>query len=161
VNVRRLWGVLAVFLVLTGCAERTGVDAERSAAPTGAADLLAPINLARVVPAAATGTTELPDSEGQTLHVEEPFLTITHLEAASVVQQQTTWGLNITLTEEDGAVFSRWTEEHTGEQAAMIVDGEIVSAPMIHEPIPGREISISGQYSRSEAQALLHQITGR
>ncbi|WP_154814402.1 SecDF P1 head subdomain-containing protein [Actinophytocola xinjiangensis] len=158
---RRFWGVVVLLVALVGCSETTGGSAERTAAPTGAADLLAPIDLARVVPAPGEGTTALPDSEGQTLHVEEPFLTITRLEGATVEQQQTTWGLNITMTPEDGDVFAEWTGAHTGEQVAMIVDGQIVSAPMIQGAIPGGKVSISGQYSQSEAQALLHQITGR
>ncbi|GAB3449732.1 SecDF P1 head subdomain-containing protein [Actinophytocola sediminis] len=158
---RRLCGLLVVLFVLAGCSERVGGASERTEPPTGAADLSAPIELARVAPTAGPGTTELPDPDGTTLHVEEPFLTITRLEQATAQLQQTTWGLAITLTEDDGKVFSRWTEEHTGEQVAMIVDDEIVSAPVIQQAIPGREVSISGSYTKSEAEALLHKITGR
>lgn len=158
---RWLRGVLAVVLVLSGCSESTGGTANRTAAPTGSADLASPIELARVSPTATPETTALPDPEGMTLHVEEPFLTITRLERASVTQQQTTWGLTITLTEEDGEVFAGWTEDHIGERAAMIVDDEIVSAPTIQSAIPGGEVSISGPYTQTEAQALLHRITGR
>jgi preprotein translocase subunit SecD len=160
--VRRLWGVLAILLMIAGCTgERVAGTPDRTEAPAGAFDLETPIELARVSQTATEATTEMVDQDGSPLHVEAPFLTVTRLDRATVEMQQTTWGLAITLTEEDGAVFSRWTEEHTGEQVAMIVGGEVVSAPAIQEPIPGREVSISAQYTQSEAQALLHEITGR
>ena len=158
---RRLLGVV-LLLVLAGCTtEQVAGTPDRTQAPTGAFDLSSPIELARVSPTATDATTELVDPDGLPLHVEEPFLTITRLEGAKVEHQQTTWGLAITMTEEDGEVFSQWTEEHTGEQVAMIVGDEVVSAPMIQGAIPGGEVSISGQYTQSEAQALLHEITGR
>lgn len=159
---RRLWGVLVVLLALAACTtERVAGSPDRTQAPTGPIDLEVPIELARVVPTATGSTTELVDQDGLPLHVEDPFLTVDRLERAVVQHQQTTWGLLITLTEEDGEVFSSWTAEHTGERVAMIVDGEVVSAPMIQSPIEGREVAITAQYTQKEAQALLHEITGR
>lgn len=159
---RRLWGVLIVLLALTACStERVAGIPDRTQAPTGPIDLEVPIELARVSPAATESTTEMADQDGLALHVEDPFLTVTRLDRAVVEHQQTTWGLLITLTEEDGEVFSRWTAEHTGERVAMIVDGEVVSAPSIQSPIEGREVAIAGPCTQSEAQALLHEITGR
>lgn len=158
---RRFLGVL-VLLVLAGCStEEVAGTPDRTQAPTGAFDLETPIELARVSPTATDATTEMTDQDGLPLQVEEPFLTITRLERASVEHQQTTWGLSIAMTKDDGEVFARWTEEHVGEQVAMIVGDEVVSAPAIQDAITGGEVSISGQYTQSEAQALLHDITGR
>lgn len=158
----RLWGVLVILLALTACTtERVAGNPDRTRAPAGPIDLEVPIELARVVPTATGSTTELVDQDGLPLHVEDPFLTVNRLDRAVVERQQTTWGLLIRLTEKDGEVFSRWTAEHTGERVAMIVDAEVVSAPVIQTPIEGREVVIAAQYTKEEAQALLHEITGR
>ncbi|MPZ84830.1 MAG: hypothetical protein GEV28_32370 [Actinophytocola sp.] len=164
---RRLWGVLVVLLVLAGCTtERVGGDPDRTEAPTGPLDLEIPIELARVSPAAAGKSTDartLPEPDGNKLAVDEPFLTITRLEHAKTQVEHNTgnWSLLITMTEEDGAVLSRWTAEHIGARVAMIADGVIVSAPMVQSPIPGREVTITARYTRDEAEALLNRITGR
>lgn len=159
---RRLWGVLVVLLMVAGCSAETVDGApDRTQAPTGPTDLASPIELARVAPTATAATTQRTDQDGATLNVEQPFLTITRLDRAAVEFQQSTWVLAITLTEEDRTVFADWTAEHTGEQAAMIVDDEVVFAPTIQEPIASEVVIISAQYTQDEATALLHKITGR
>ena len=158
---RRLRGVLAMLLLLTGCGEQVSGDPRRTEAPAGPFDVAVPVEMARVSPTATEETTSLPDPNGVTLHVEEPFLRISRLVHAEVQSQQGSWGLLIELTEEDGAVFGDWTATHTGERVAMIVDGEVASAPQIQSAIPGGEVVITGQYTQAEAQALLHEITGR
>ena len=157
---RRVWGVLVVLLVLAGCTtERVGGRPDRTEAPKGPFDLAVPIELARVSPTETP--TDLPDPEGVTLFLDEPFLTVTRLEHAEVQSQQGNWGLRIELTQDDGEVFGEWTEAHIGERVAMVVDGEIASAPQISQAIPGGEVVISGRYTQTEARALLNKITGR
>ena len=50
--------------------------------------------------------------------------------------------------------FKKLTTEHVGEQFAIVLDGEILSAPRINEPIPGGRGQISGNFTLNEAQEL-------
>ena len=50
--------------------------------------------------------------------------------------------------------FKKLTTEHVGEQFAIVLDGEILSAPLINEPIPDGRGQISGNFTLNEAQEL-------
>ena len=161
---RRLLGLVLLVLV-TGCTtESVGGDPQRTEAPTGPVDLAVPLELARVLPTPSPSVPPSPGPDGVPLTIdEEPFLTITRLDGAKTQLDQNTgqWTLIITLTEDDSATFAEWTGEHIGEQAAIIVDGEIVSAPQIQSEIPGPEVQISGDFTRDDVEGLLHDLTGR
>jgi preprotein translocase subunit SecD len=71
-----------------------------------------------------------------------------------------TWVVTIDLTAGDAAVFERWTAENTGSQLAIVVDGEVVTAPVIQSAITGGSVQIAGNYTREEAEELAEAITG-
>ena len=50
--------------------------------------------------------------------------------------------------------FKKLTTEHVGEQFAIVLDGEVLSAPEIKEPIPGGRGQISGNFTVQEARDL-------
>ncbi|MBM3835639.1 MAG: protein translocase subunit SecD [Verrucomicrobia bacterium] len=51
-------------------------------------------------------------------------------------------------------IFGRVTRENVGRLLAIVLDGELYSAPRINEPIPGGNASISGQFTVQEAYDL-------
>ena len=96
--------------------------------------------------------------------LEEPFLTIERIEGGKIefsTNGSSQWVLNLNLTEEDGETFGDWTTDHVGEQAAMVVDGEVLVAPSIMSPITEGEIQVSGNYTQDDVRGLLDKITGR
>jgi preprotein translocase subunit SecD len=50
--------------------------------------------------------------------------------------------------------FARLTTEHVGERFAIVLDGKVLSAPAIREPIPGGRGQISGGFSLQGAKDL-------
>ena len=61
--------------------------------------------------------------------------------------------LNLTRQGED--IWAPYTANHVGEQAAFVLDTEVVSAPQINGPIPpGQQTSITGSFTQVEAKNL-------
>ena len=50
--------------------------------------------------------------------------------------------------------FAKLTTEHVNERFAIVLDGKVLSAPVIREPIPGGRGQISGGFSLQEAKDL-------
>lgn len=59
-----------------------------------------------------------------------------------------------TLTPESAEIFRRITQANVGRQLAIVVDGVLLSAPVIRAEIPGGSAVISGDFSRVEAVQL-------
>ncbi|MQX35258.1 protein translocase subunit SecD [Roseospira navarrensis] len=53
-----------------------------------------------------------------------------------------------------GSRFGRVTQENVGENLAIVLDGQVISAPVIREPILGGSGVISGRFSVQETQDL-------
>lgn len=62
--------------------------------------------------------------------------------------------VSITFDSEGGQRFARMTQQYTGELFAIILDGQIISAPRINEPILGGSSLISGSFSVESANQL-------
>lgn len=174
----RLLVVVAV-LALAGCTVRTG----GSPAPTrsgsgpavsGPVDLAVPVELCPVLSMVPSGGANPPpappssspsvvqDAEGTEYELDAPFLTIERIENGGIeLATGSQWVLNLELTAEDGKTFGDWTTEHIGEQAAMVIEGEVLFAPSIQSAILDGKVQISGNYTQTEAQDLLDRITGR
>ena len=68
--------------------------------------------------------------------------------------------VDFTLQPEGKDLFAAYTAEHTGDIFAIVLDGKIISAPSINEPIPGGQVQISqnstiGGYPLAAAQNLV------
>lgn len=174
-------GVVALLLV-GGCTSRVGGESSSgpssAAGSVGAVDLAVPVELSHVVsttpsdsPTApstsqsvspSASPSSVPDADGNTYVLDEPFLTIERIEGGNVeFVSGNQWVLNLELTDEDGDTFGDWTADHIGEQAAVVIDGEVLVAPTIQDAIPGGDIQISGDYTQDDVRDLLDKITGR
>ncbi len=92
-------------------------------------------------------------------------LTGRYLKRAELVFGQSAGGglsnepiVSITFNEEGAALFEKITRENTGELLAIFLDGEVVSAPRINEPIVGGQAIISGNFAVEEARALVRNL---
>lgn len=59
---------------------------------------------------------------------------------------------------EGAALFESITTEHTGQMLAIILDGEVISSPVIREPIAGGTATISGNFTPQEGRDLVQNL---
>ena len=62
--------------------------------------------------------------------------------------------VSINFNEEGGAKFARLTTDNVGHRFAIILDGKVLSAPNINEPILGGSAQISGNFTTESANSL-------
>jgi preprotein translocase subunit SecD len=62
--------------------------------------------------------------------------------------------VSITFDQAGGAKFARLTTENVGKPFAIVLDGKILSAPNIQEPILGGQARISGSFTTESANQL-------
>ena len=62
--------------------------------------------------------------------------------------------VNITFNTEGGAKFAKLTTQNVGKPFAIILDGKVLSAPNINEPILGGSAQISGHFTAESAGQL-------
>ena len=62
--------------------------------------------------------------------------------------------VNFRFDARGAAIFGDYTAANVGELFAIVVDGEIVSVPMINGPIPGGAGFVEGAFTVEEAEAL-------
>ncbi|MCX9147499.1 protein translocase subunit SecD [Erythrobacter sp. WG] len=73
---------------------------------------------------------------------------------AGVDQQTNRNVVNITFDGQGGAKFAKLTSENVGKPFAIILDGKVLSAPSINEPIVGGRAQISGSFTPESANTL-------
>ncbi len=64
----------------------------------------------------------------------------------------------IKFNKEGGDLFGNITKDNVGEQLAIFLDGELISAPRINEPIIGGTAIISGGFDPNEARELAQNL---
>ena len=69
-------------------------------------------------------------------------------------QQTNEPAVTIQFDSEGGQKFARMTQQNTGKLFAIILDGQVISAPQIREPIFGGISQISGSFTVESANAL-------
>ena len=90
----------------------------------------------------------------------EKGLTGKYVERSGVFPDPVTGSLKISLrfNTEGAKLFGEITRENVGHQMAIILDGELYSAPNINEPILGGNCEISGSYEVKEAYELANVL---
>jgi preprotein translocase subunit SecD len=73
---------------------------------------------------------------------------------AGVDQQNGQNIVNIAFDGQGGAKFAKLTSENVGKPFAIILDGQVLSAPNINEPIIGGRAQISGSFTPESANTL-------
>ena len=87
-------------------------------------------------------------------------LTGADLEKADVTFDQTTGkpAISLKFTQEGGQKFTQITKRNVGKPLAIVLDEEIVSAPIVQEEITGGSAQISGDFTLDEAKNLTIQL---
>jgi preprotein translocase subunit SecD len=83
------------------------------------------------------------------------FLEGTEIASAQAVQNTTGvgWVVSLTFESQGAQVWGEYTTNNVGKLVAFTLDGEVVSAPSINQPIFG-PTEIQGQFSQQEAEQL-------
>lgn len=108
------------------------------------------------------GYTELPgkkDKEGKREVASYLVKSRADLEGEHVVQAWPAlnpegWVIHLKLDSAGSKTFADLTSAHIGENLAIIVDGEVLSAPTLRSAITGGNAEISGKFTQEEAQEL-------
>ena len=64
----------------------------------------------------------------------------------------------LTFDSEGAALFAKVTRDNPGRQLAIVLDGEVYSAPAINEPITGGSAQITGDFTSTEAFELVNVL---
>lgn len=95
--------------------------------------------------------------QGQPEVVERrPRLTGEHLSRAFPSTDATTneFVLSFQMDSQGARIFCRITREYTGERFAILLDGQVLTAPRINEPICGGSGQITGNFTAASASEL-------
>ena len=92
----------------------------------------------------------------------ETVVTNSDIAHAEVVQVDATPAFSVAMrfTTEGATKMRRATEGHIGRPLAILLDGVVVMAPVIRSPVD-TEASITGTYTRPEAEKIVAGIIGR
>jgi preprotein translocase subunit SecD len=95
------------------------------------------------------------DDEGRYYLLGSPLVSGKHLENAQT-QYDDLGRPTVTLdfNNEGTKLFDRATAENVGSQIAIVLDGVVISAPVVQERISGGKAQISGNFTAAEAQRL-------
>ena len=98
----------------------------------------------------------VPDRGGYLVVRKIPSITGQHLKNARRSEDEITGRSQVVfwLTADGVRLFERVTEQNVGNGLAIVLDGEVRSAPTIKERIPGESASIEGQFTVEEASDL-------
>lgn len=91
--------------------------------------------------------------------VYHTVMTGADLDSATVGQDNSgQYVINFTLTQKGSTVFGDYTSKNVGKYLAITLDKQVISAPVINQPILGGQGSISGSFTLESANALAVQL---
>lgn len=105
-------------------------------------------------------TCERPDEDGQVVKylLSKSVIEGTDLESASagIPQNEVNWVVNIDIGGIGEDVFAKVSDAlvPTGQQFAIVLDGEVISAPTMNGRIPNGQAEISGNFTEESATSL-------
>ena len=101
--------------------------------------------------------TDVIEGKEQTLRLlvkQRPDLTGERVTAANPFYDVQGYGVAMKLDSEGGKMFGDLTAANVGQRLAIMLDGDVQSAPSIRQPIYGGEAVITGRFSDEEARNL-------
>ena len=95
------------------------------------------------------------------VHIDpSPQITSRDIERAFVIAVQGGFEVALEFTPEGSTRFTAFTTQCVGSRTAIVVEGILVSSPLISQPISGGAANISGSFSIDEARKLAASIMG-
>ena len=96
----------------------------------------------------------------ETLNVEKKvLLDQTALKSAvASTGWQDYWQVDFSLTPSGTGQFAEVTGQNIGKRLAIVIDGQLITAPIIQSPITGGKGQITGNFTEQEAKNLAAKI---
>jgi hypothetical protein len=119
------------------------------------------VRLAEQVPGPGLREVALPGNRRIYLH-QEAIVGNSDIARAELAQNAGVPGFNISVTFTAGgaAKMSTATQGHLGRPMAILLDGDVVMAPVVRSPISNSAM-ITGNYTKAEADRIVNGIVGR
>ncbi|MFP5068321.1 protein translocase subunit SecD [Pseudonocardia nantongensis] len=98
--------------------------------------------------------------DGSTKYVLAPsFIEGTEIDSAQAQQDPNGggWVVSLTFKSAGAETWGQYTSQNIGKNVAFVLDGDVVSAPSINQPIYG-QTQISGQFNQERAQDLAQTL---
>jgi hypothetical protein len=104
----------------------------------------------------------LPGSIGRIYLHQETIVSNSDIARAEVVQGAgvSRFNISVTFTADGAAKMLKATQDHLGRPVAILLDGDVVMAPVVKSPIAGAAM-ITGNYTRADAERIVAGIVGR
>lgn len=126
-------------------------DSERVIAEAEAGQRTLPVGF-RIVPYVSEREGE--EITERLLVKQRPDFTGDSVTRAFAYFDQAGWGVSLSLDSEGARLFDDVASRHRGDRMAIILDGEIQSAPVLQADYYGGRAQITGQFSETEARNL-------
>ena len=109
----------------------------------------------------ATGLTEMIfEMTGESFYLhKEVLVDQSNIDTAIVTTQNKRPAILLVLTREGTRKFAELTQRNVGKRCAMILNGELVSAPRIMAPIVEGRAILAGNFTESEANRIAEELS--
>ncbi len=131
--------------------------AQATAEATSDASAAAPAAAATAEAGPAAAPTEQPMVNPDTGQPFPTIMTGSGLQSAVAQLNGTQWTIRFELTDEGSQVFGPFTGAHIGQPMAIVLDGVVLSAPVIRDALPTGG-TISGSFDETSAKQLALQL---
>ncbi|MBN2433131.1 MAG: hypothetical protein JXQ27_16790 [Acidobacteria bacterium] len=153
--------IISALCLLAVACEPSAPETPAESGPPPAPPVKVEFHAAADQPGAGMSFVEHESGEGGIYVAAEILLSNADIESATV--QQDDYGayqVDITFTEAGGTRFAEITGQSIGRKIAILVDGRLVSDPVIQDRITNGRAVIHGHMSREKAERLARGITG-
>jgi hypothetical protein len=122
----------------------------------GSATLLAAVRfevrLAEIMPAPGLQQTTV---DGRVLYLAQtPVVTNVDISSATVIPRSSTYDIDISFTRRGAAKMRKAMAAHIGQPIAILVDDQVVAAPVVRSAISGTEAVITGKFTKAQAERI-------
>jgi hypothetical protein len=139
-----------------------GTPSQPTSAATQQSNVPAPFQLQLVLDEPSEDTEPMTNNaSGETLHVQKtPLMDYTAISSATVTTDPSSGApqINVEFSEVGKELFAAITEENINKRLAVVVDGQLYSAPVIRSEITEGKAQITGSFTEEEARALAAKI---
>jgi len=80
------------------------------------------------------------------------------VKSAAFVMQQGQPAVELILTSDGVKKFKELTAQNVGKKCGMVLNGKLLSAPVIRDTIPGGRAIITGVFTKVEAEAIANEL---
>lgn len=146
-------------------AKRAGVAAQPGTGQAPPPNKPAPFQLQMVLEQpngeAEAMTNNASGGRGETLYVQKtPLMDYTAISSATVTKNTSTGipQIDVEFSDVGRELFAQITKENLNKRLAIVLDGQLLSAPVIRSEVTGGKVQLTGDFTEEEARNLAAKI---